>query len=62
MNYLFHLVQNCMKNLVNTLSVIMSSSHVPQFSGRMPKLLILFKGFYQRKTFKELEQQFNTVF
>lgn len=56
MNYLFHLVQNCTKNLVNTLSVIMSSSHVPQFSGRMPKILILFKGFYQRKTFKELEQ------
>lgn len=56
MNYLFHLVQNCVKSLVNTLNVIMSSSHVPQFRERMPKILILFKGFYQRKTFKELEQ------
>lgn len=56
MNYLLLLVQDGMKNLVNMLSVIMSSSHTLEFSGRMTKILILFKGFYQGKTYKEHEQ------
>jgi len=61
MNYLFLLVQDCMNNLVNMLGVIMSSAHTLEFSGRMPKILILFKGFHQEKNFKELEQQFKTT-
>lgn len=56
MNYLFLLAQDCTKNLVNMLSVIMSGSHILEFSGRMPKILILFKGCHQEKKFKELEQ------